>query len=174
MHDFHTRCSCQGKSNSYVLLIGHIFTKVQAVSASEYPQLEALRTKVREKSGIMGAETLSRNQVQMPSTEQSKSLLSALDWLSKSLDVDYTPPPPEQTILSSRAKPLVYPLLLTLLSTVASCFRCKCNKHQAILPLLTYRRPQSDNQPHCFALLLSQKKPKRKWQETRITVSETL
>jgi hypothetical protein len=157
-----------------VLLTRHVFTNIQKVSASEYPQLEVLRTKIRERSGDMGVEMISWTQIQMPPPKECEDLLKALDWLSKTLDIDYSPPPPEQSVLSSRSKPLVYPLLLTLLSTVASYYRCKCTKHQAILPLFTHREPPSHNQPHCFALLLSQKKPRRKWQETRITIKEML
>ena len=106
----------------------------------------------------------------------SRELLTTLERLSNILKDETSQLPEEETAVSSRSKPLLSPVLLNLLSTMASYLRqCNCPKpHQAILPLLTHCKAPAKDGSHCFTLLLSRRAPDLQWQEAAIVVKEKL
>jgi hypothetical protein len=110
----------------------------------------------------------------MPTETHRISLITALNKLTELVEEDGPPPPPEQTAKSSRSKLLANPLLLNIFSAIAACLQCKCTGHSAILPLITHRTGLKSTQLYYFRLLLSRKKPSRKWQEIDIAVKEKL
>ncbi len=90
---------------------------------------------------------------------------------------------PETAQVSSKAKPLLAPLILNLFSTLSKYWRCTrvCrDSHQAALALFTNRAyPADDNASASFTVLLSKSmssssKPVIRWLEASITVREPL
>lgn len=109
---------------------------------------------------------------------QRYELLESLEKLAGIMDKDYAsdPPPPEEASVVSKAKPLMAPLLVKLLSTISQYWRCKCTSpHQAALLLLTHRISPKPESPASFTVLFRHpgaSLPFNRWQEARITVFE--
>jgi hypothetical protein len=138
----------------------------------DYPRLEILRDLLEP---FTPTETLLVGKIRHPEDRNaSRELLATLERLSNILKDETQPLPEEETGLSSRSKPLLSPVLLNLLSTMASYLRqCNCPKpHQAILPLLTHCKAPTNDGSHCFTLLLSRQAPDLQWQETAVVVNE--
>ncbi|KAF4625914.1 hypothetical protein G7Y89_g12250 [Cudoniella acicularis] len=124
------------QNDKHVGLVKRVLETLETeFKSSPFPRLETLRTLTSETTD---SEDVLIKVVRPETDSERNELIESLKDLSNVMKDDTKDPPPEDTRIGSKSKPLMAPLLLSLFSTISKYWRCTCKpSHQAALLLYT-------------------------------------